>query len=108
MPLDPDGLYSEVAQPRRFAHTSLDDRDEMFSDNQRFCVPSIHNQLFQRAFESIKNIGITTVIDWHLPPTRRHAPIGEYNHAQPHLTQTLPKVNTSDICPRSRTHGAQK
>jgi hypothetical protein len=35
----------------------------MFGNNERFRVPSIHNQLFQRAFESIKNMGVAVVIN---------------------------------------------
>jgi hypothetical protein len=83
MPLDPDGLYGKVAQPRRFADTSLGDRDEVLRDNERFWVPSIHNQLSQRAFESVKNVGITTGVDWHLTSTRSLAPAASTNARNP-------------------------
>jgi hypothetical protein len=71
VPLDPDSLYGKVAQPCRIVRTSLGDRDEMFGNNEGFWVPSIHNQLFQRAFESIKNIGVAAVVDWHVRPHAR-------------------------------------
>jgi hypothetical protein len=89
VPLDPDGLHGNVAQLRRFADTSLCDRDEMFGHNEGFWVPSIQNQLFQRAFESIKNIGVAAVIDWHVLPQAQ---------SQSYLGHTSPKVNTNDFC----------